>query len=146
MNACSRRVCLRRLAKDLHRSDSLQCNHTFDSWAAHLKFSNNTSIQLQRIPYFVQVQVAHTSPSVYTRFYTPDLLQRISNVSLERIDTSAVIARWVLDVLRVYKNDIHDLIDFRMDCLIGLPHSIRNELSLSKIARLYIACWQHASA
>ena len=32
-----------------------------------------------------------------------------------------------------------------MECLAGLPHSIRSELSMSKIARLYIACWQHDS-
>ena len=140
---CSQRVCLRRLAKDLHLSDSLYFNYTFDSWSAYVKFSNNTSIQLQRILYFIQVQVRHASPITYNKFYTPDFLQRVSQVSLECIDASAVIA--VLHGLRVYRNNIHDLIDFRMECLTGLPHSIRNELSLSQIARLYIACWQHDS-
>ena len=51
----------------------------------------------------------------------------------------------VIDSLRLYTSNIKHLIDFRSRCLQGLNARARQELHLTKVLQLYIACFQHES-
>ena len=120
---------LRYLVTRLHNSDELPYTQTFENWRVVQKFGNTTSTQLQRLLYFIQVQMKAADEDVYSHLYTRDILQRVRGSNVERIDVNAVVD--VIKGLRVYNNGIADLLDFRTECLNGLSISKRKSLTLS---------------
>ena len=136
-------VQLRYLAANIHNTEQIPYTQTFDNWRTQHKFGNTTSIQLQRLLYFIQVQDTATPEDVYVHLFTRDVLQRVRSKAIEQIDVKAVIE--IVKGLRVYHNGIADLIDFRTECLHGLSISHRKVLTLSNVAQLYVCVFQHDS-
>ena len=139
----SGRLQLRKMAVDLHAADDLAYTQTFENWSAVHKFGNTTSMYLQRILYFIQVQTVVTPPDTYEHLFAPDIIAKINNCNVERIDAKAIVE--VIHGLRVYHNGVKDLLNFRTQCLDGLSISARKNLSLAQIAQLYVSIFQHDS-
>ena len=137
------RVQLRLLAVQLHTANSVPYTQTFENWRATIKFGNTTSVQLQRLLYFISVQSQPPPEDIYAHLYTKDVLRRVGASKVERIDDKAVVD--VIHSLRVYKGQVSDLLDFRTTCLNGLSLTTRKKLSLSQIVQLYTCIFQHDS-
>lgn len=137
------RLQLRHLAVQLHAANSVPYTQTFENWRATIKFGNTTSVQLQRLLYFITVQNQPPPEDIYAHLYTKDVLRRVGASKVERIDDKAVVE--VIRSLRVYKGQVSDLLDFRTTCLNGLSLSTRKKLSLSQIVQLYTCIFQHDS-
>lgn len=114
---------------------------TIVNWANHVRFPVATSLHLQRILYFVTVQRVPVSPEVFADKYPRDVTDRALGTKPQVIDRDAVIA--IIRSLRVYHNDIENLIDFHGSCLQGLPTRKRKELSIVAVLQLYTAANQH---
>ena len=65
------------------------------------------------------------------------------NGTVDSIDQYAVSK--LIRSIRIYKHSIHNLIDFRVQCLAGLSATTRLNLSLADVVQLYICCFQHRS-
>ena len=65
------------------------------------------------------------------------------NGTVDSIDQYAVSK--LIRSVRIYKHSIHNLIDFRVQCLAGLSATTRLNLSLADVVQLYICCFQHRS-
>ena len=93
-----------------------------------LCFPPTTSPNLQRMLYFIVVQRSAPQRKFFESFYTKEICNNAFTMSLENIDTDAVIQ--VIKSLRVYNTKIKSLIDFRSKCLEGINQKTRNALSI----------------
>lgn len=134
---------LRILARQVHNSPAAHPRSSFRSWCSLCGFPASTSTQLQRILYFVRAQCNAVPTHLYEHLYTDDVLARSSQLSIETVDVDAM--KPIIASIRVYRNNIKDLIDFRAQCLLGLPLQTRNKLSLAQVLQLYTSMYQHDS-
>ena len=90
-------------------------------------------------------QVIEPDITLYRDLYTNVILERVSrrNGTVDSIDHYAVSK--LIRSVRIYKHSIHNLIDFRVQCLAGLSATTRLNLSLVDVVQLYICCFQHRS-
>ena len=136
------RLRLRHVVKQIH-AEIPQYMQTFEHWLTQQSFSTTMSKYLQLLLYFVSVQVRKVPEKAYSKYYTRSLLDRFQNIHVQQIDASAVIR--VIKGIRVYLHNVKNLLNFRTQCLHGLPQSKRLSLTLAQILQLYVACFQHDS-
>lgn len=134
---------LRLLAREVHVEAHSSAPSTFRSWCSQCGFPSTTSTQLQRLLYFVRVQNVAVPESLYAHLFTTDVLDKSEHITIDRIDLEPVKTN--IASLRVYRNNVKDLIDFRSKCLVGLSLQTRNKLSLAKVLQLYASAYQHDS-
>lgn len=134
---------LRELAKTLHAGVHVPTRQSFKSWSAQCGFPTTTSTQVQRLLYFVRVQQVEVPNSCFSHLFTEDVLKRSLGFQIQQIDVAAL--QTIIQSMRVYKNNIADLIDFRSQCLLGLSLETRNKLSLAQVLQLYTCIFQHNS-
>lgn len=116
---------------------------TIASWSNIVRFPVATSAHLQRVLYFICVQKAAVTQSVYSQFYNADVCRRGVETKPQIIDCGAIIA--VIRSLRVYNNNVSNLLDFHSTCLQGLPKSKAKNISIVNVLQLYTAANQHDS-
>ena len=136
------RLRLRHFVKQIH-AEIPQYMQTFEHWLTQQSFSTTMSKYLQLLLYFVSVQAKKVPENAYSKYYTKSLLDRFQNIHVQQIDASAVIR--VIKGIRVYLHNVKNLLNFRTQCLHGLPQSKRLSLTLAQILQLYVACFQHES-
>lgn len=140
----SSRQLLRTYARTaVQRRQTLVSQDSWVKWRNAVSFSVNTSSHLQRLMYFIAVQPRAPQPEIYQSLYTQELCARAKTLSVDIIDVQAL--QMVLDSLRLYMNNVKQLIDFSAKCLQGVNQERRQKLSLVQVLQLYIACWQHDS-
>lgn len=140
----SSRQLLRTYARTaVQRKQTLVSQDSWVKWRNAVSFSVNTSSHLQRLMYFIAVQPRAPRPEIYQSLYTQELCARAHSLSVDIIDVQAL--QMVLDSLRLYMNNVKQLIDFSAKCLQGVNQEKRQKLSLVQVLQLYIACWQHDS-
>lgn len=140
----SKRKLLRNIVNDIHKASRQNSLQTFEAWTIAQRFSVTTSTHLQRVLYFIHAQQGvHCPEQAYSQFFPQEILLRAANSKIEQIDSSAIIA--VIKSIRVYKNDIKELLDFRCCCLAGLSLTARSKISLPGLLQLYVSCYQHDS-
>jgi len=90
-------------------------------------------------------QVIEPDVALYRDLFTDVILERVSrrNGTVDSIDQYAVSK--LIRSIRIYKHSIHNLIDFRVQCLAGLSATTRLNLSLADVVQLYVCCFQHRS-
>ena len=116
---------------------------TFGNWCSQQKFSVTTSINLQRILYFMKAQVVRVPEEVFLKYFDPSFVSKFSSGSIHQIDEAAII--FVIKSLRVYHYNIKSLLDFRTRCMLGLNATVRAGLTLPVVLQLYVSVWQHES-
>ncbi len=134
---------LRRLISETNVSSQVQYIHTFANWSSQQKFSVTTSINTQRLFYFANAQCIAIPQEVYLKFFDSALVEKIVEGTLHQIDIEAVLL--VIKSLRVYHNNIKSLLDFRMQCTVGVNAATRANLTQALLVQLYVATWQHES-
>lgn len=118
--------------------------HTFGMWSAQQQFSVVSSRQRQLILYFALVQPQRLSPQLLLPIFTQAIVLRYAQCSaVPRIDVDALAE--LLMSMRVYRNNIGNLIDFRSTCLRGLSARQRESMSLLQVLQLYATVYQHES-
>ena len=127
----------------VQRKQTLVSQDSWVKWRNAVSFSVNTSSHLQRLMYFIAVQPRPPQPEIYQGLYTQELCARAKALSVDVIDVQAL--QMVLDSLRLYMNNVKQLIDFSAKCLQGVNQEKRQKLSLVQVLQLYIACFQHES-
>ena len=116
---------------------------SWEEWRDEILFSVTTSKYLQKLLYFICAQPVQADIESYQMWYNEKLLARAAEVKINTIDLQAILA--VIDSLRLYTSNIKHLIDFRAKCLHGINAKMRQELHLTQVLQLYIACFQHES-
>jgi hypothetical protein len=116
---------------------------TFANWCSQQKFSVTSSINLQRILYFMKAQVVRVPEAVFLKYFDPSFVSKFSAGSIHQIDEAAII--FVIKSLRVYHYNIKSLLDFRTRCMLGLNATVRAGLTLPVVLQLYVSVWQHES-
>jgi len=140
----SSRQLLRAYARSaVQRKQTLVSQDSWVKWRNAVSFSVTTSSHLQRLMYFIAVQQRPPQPEIYQGLYTQELCARAKALSVDVIDVQAL--QMVLDSLRLYMNNVKQLIDFSAKCLQGVNQEKRQKLSLVQVLQLYIACFQHES-
>jgi hypothetical protein len=134
---------LRRLISETNVSSQVQYIHTFENWSSQQKFSVTTSINTQRLFYFANAQCVAIPQEVYLKFFDSALMEKVIQGTLHQIDIAAVLL--VIKSLRVYHNNIKSLLDFRMQCTVGVNAATRATLTQALVLQLYVATWQHES-
>ena len=134
---------LRRLISETNVSSQVQYIHTFENWSSQQKFSVTTSINTQRLFYFANAQCVAIPPEVYLKFFDSALMEKVIHGTLHQIDIAAILL--VIKSLRVYHNNIKSLLDFRMQCTVGVNAATRASLTQALVLQLYVATWQHES-
>jgi hypothetical protein len=127
----------------VQRKQTLVSQDSWVKWRNAVSFSVNTSSHLQRLMYFIAVQPRPPQPEIYQGLYTQELCARAKALAVDVIDVQAL--QMVLDSLRLYMNNVKQLIDFSAKCLQGVNQEKRQKLSLVQVLQLYIACFQHDS-
>lgn len=118
--------------------------HSFTAWAAQQQFSVVSSRQRQLIIYYALVHPKKLSSELLAAYYTPAIVARyIQCPPVARIDVDALAQ--LLHSVRVYRNNITTLVDFRATCLRGLSARQRDSLSLVNVFQLYVVVFQHPS-
>lgn len=112
-------------------------------WRSQANFPITTSTYVQKLLYFICVQVYPPDVQTYEGLFHEDLLQRVSAMKVHDIDVTCVIE--VMDNLRTYNGEISNLIDFRHKCLFGINEKARQQLTLTNVLQLYISIHQHPS-
>lgn len=134
---------LRHIARTVHAGQIVSTLQSFRSWCSHCGFSTATSTQVQRLLYFIHVQVQPVPEDCYKHLYTAEVLARSRQLAVQEIDVQAL--QHIIQSMRVYKNNVKDLIDFRSQCLLGLSMETRSKLSLAQVLQLYTCIYQHES-
>jgi len=134
---------LRRLISETNVSSQVQYIHTFENWSSQQKFSVTTSINTQRLFYFANAQCVAIPPEVYLKFFDSALMEKVIQGTLHQIDIAAILL--VIKSLRVYHNNIKSLLDFRVQCTVGVNAATRASLTQALVLQLYVATWQHES-
>jgi len=116
---------------------------TFANWCSQQKFSVTTSINLQRILYFMKAQAVRVPEEVFLKYFDSSFVSKFSSGSIHQIDEAAII--FVIKSLRVYHYNIKSLLDFRTRCMLGLNATVRAGLTLPVVLQLYVSVWQHES-
>jgi hypothetical protein len=130
------------ISKNINTS-TVQYVHTFENWCSQQKFSVTTSINLQRMLYFMRAQVIQVPEHVFLKYFDPSFVGKFATGTIHQIDESVII--FVIKSLRVYHNNINSLLDFRTKCMLGLNTTIRAALTLPVVLQLYVSIWQHES-
>jgi hypothetical protein len=112
-------------------------------WRSKANFPITTSTYVQKLLYFICVQIHIPDVHEYQNLFHADLLHRVSTMTVHEIDVGCVIE--VLGNLRTYNGEISNLIDFRHKCLFGVNEKMRQEITLTKVLQLYISIYQHPS-
>jgi hypothetical protein len=112
-------------------------------WRSKANFPITTSTYVQKLLYFICVQIHTPNVQEYQNLFHTDLLHRVSTMKVHEIDVGCVIE--VLGNLRTYNGEITNLIDFRHKCLFGINEKTRQEITLTKVLQLYISIYQHPS-
>lgn len=139
------RVRLRELVNSVH-ADAPQFMETYEHWSTKQKFAATMSKHLQLLLYFVSVQVVAVPVEAFHMHFNENVLASFmasSNKHVQQIDAKAIIH--IIKGIRVYLHNVHDLLDFRTQCLTGLNKSRRLSLNLAQVLQLYIAAFQHDS-
>ena len=89
------RVQLWHLTVELHTVNALPYTQSFDNCRVTIKFGNTTSVQLQRLLYFIMVQEHPPAEDVYVYLYTRDVMKRARESQVQRIDDKTIV-----DVIR----------------------------------------------
>lgn len=129
--------------KAVQQQQCVLSQQSWQEWRNRIQFPVTTSSHLQRLLYFICTQTHKAEEAAYSKWYDASLLMRAREVTVDHIDVHALLA--VIDSVRLYSSNIKHLIDFRAKCLHGLNAKARQELHLSKVLQLYIACFQHES-
>jgi len=137
------RTKLRDIVQRLHRNSEVRYEQSFDSWCCQKKFSSTTGLNVQRLLYFINAQSAAVDCSLFSDYFTTGMLHGLAMQELSTIDIEPVIA--VITSIRVYNNNVKNLIDFRTKCLEGLNVKARVALTQAQILQLYICSFQHES-
>jgi len=138
-----RQFSLRRHIRDAQGAAVLHRALLFEDWKHEMKFSVNISVSTQKVLYFIRAQVCQVDLSALKSIFDQQMLAKTFAVNLERIDATAVCE--AIKTLRVYQYNIHSLIEFRTQCLVGFNQAVRQTLTLPVVLQLYVACWQHPS-
>lgn len=118
--------------------------HSFAAWAAQQQFSVVSSRQRQLILYYALVHPKKLPHQLLAEHYTPAIVARYAQCPpVARIDVDALAQ--LLHSVRVYRNNITTLVDFRATCLRGLSARQRDALSLVNVFQLYVVVFQHPS-
>lgn len=139
------RLRLRDVVNTIH-TDAPQFAETYDHWVTQQKFTTAMSKHLQLLLYFITVQVEPVPAHAYDKHFNDATLHAINtraNLHVQQIDPSAVIR--IIKSIRVYLHNVHDLLDFRTQCLNGINKSKRLALNLAQVLQLYVAAYQHES-
>tara|TARA_B110001450_G_scaffold252554_1_gene274523 strand:- start:3788 stop:5260 length:1473 start_codon:yes stop_codon:yes gene_type:complete len=136
------RLRLRYFVKEIDNSGA-SYDRSFANWANQQRFPITTSIRMQQVLYLLRVQNPPAELQHYTPFFPEAVVQRVMSSTVGAVDYEVVHA--VISHIRTYRHNIADLIDFRAECLNGISHSIRSNLTLSQIVQLYICAFQHPS-
>ena len=139
----AKKFSLRRQIAERSMSTQVQYIHTFENWSSQQKFSVTTSINTQRLFYFANAQCVAIPQEVYLKFFDSALMEKVIQGTLHQIDIAAVLL--VIKSLRVYHNNIKSLLDFRMQCTVGVNAATRATLTQALVLQLYVATWQHES-
>tara|TARA_B100000902_G_scaffold371766_1_gene398172 strand:+ start:202 stop:1605 length:1404 start_codon:yes stop_codon:yes gene_type:complete len=132
-----------------YAESAIQQRHLFLSerswqvWRDAILFPVTTSSYLQKLLYFICAQKEQADVEAYRMWYNDKLLARAREVKIDTLDLHALLS--VIDSLRLYTSNIKHLIDFRAKCLQGVNAKMRQELHLTQVLQLYIACFQHES-
>ena len=127
-----------------HCPEIQNISNTFQTWATAQKFSVVSSQHMQLLLYFCKAQADDVAVEIISPYYSTVVLQRFEASSrVTQIDVRAI--QTLLRSVRTYKNNVRHLIDFRLRCLNGLAHRLRESLSLIEIFQLYICVYQHDS-
>lgn len=119
-------------------------SHLFSTWANNLQLSVLSSKHLQTVLYFVKCQPSPVNIDLLRPHFSASILQKFSTApSIVEIDTNALFL--LLNGLRIYLNNVTNLVDFRVKCLQGLSQTQRKSLSLLNIFQLYVCVFQHES-
>lgn len=130
------------ISKNLN-TETVQYVHTFDNWCSQQKFSVTTSINLQRMLYFMKAQVTRVPEDVFLKYFDASFVSKFSAGTIHQIDEAAII--FAIKSLRVYHNNIKSFLDFRTRCMLGLNANVRAGLTLPVVLQLYVSIWQHDS-
>ena len=139
------RIRLRDLVNSIH-TDTPQFVQTFEHWSTQQKFASTMSKHLHLLLYFVTVQVHPVPVDAYKTHFNENILANFMaspNKHVQQIDAKAIIR--VIKSIRVYLHTVHDLLDFRTQCLAGINKSRRLSLNLAQVLQLYVAAFQHQS-
>ena len=119
-------------------------SNTFVSWANNLQLSVVSSKHLQSVLYFVKCQPVNLDLKLLQPYFSDSILSKLHHApNIVEIDVDAIYS--LLCNIRVYLNNIPQLVDFRMSCLKGLSQTHRKSLTLINILQLYICVFQHPS-
>jgi hypothetical protein len=129
--------------KAVQQQQRVLSQQSWQEWRNQIQFPVTTSSHLQRLLYFICTQTERADETAYAKWYDASLLSRAREIAVDHIDVHALLA--VIDSVRLYSSNIKHLIDFRAKCLHGLNAKARQELHLSRVLQLYIACFQHES-
>jgi|DEB0MinimDraft_4_1074332.scaffolds.fasta_scaffold16735_2 hypothetical protein len=142
-NHLNRRMQLRYFQPS-HCPEYQNISNTFQTWATAQKFSVVSSQHMQLLLYFCKAQVDDVPIEIISPYFSTVVLQRFeSSNRVTHIDIHAM--QTLLRSVRTYKNNVRHLIDFRLRCLNGLAHKLRESLSPTEIFQLYICVYQHDS-
>ena len=112
-------------------------------WRGKANFPITTSTYVQKLLYFICVQIHTPDANEYQSLFHADLLKRVGAMKVAEIDVACVIE--VMNNLRTYNGEITNLIDFRHKCLFGINEKARQQLTLTEVLKLYISIHQHPS-
>jgi hypothetical protein len=93
--------------------------------------------------YFANAQCIAIPREVYFKFFDSSLVEKVIEGTLHQIDIESVLL--VIKSIRVYHNNIKSLLDFRMQCTVGVNTATRANLTQALLVQLYVATWQHQS-
>ena len=130
-------------ASAVHSKILKTSSENWSIWRGKANFPITTSTYVQKLLYFICVQVHSPDANEYESLYHTDLLKRVSQMKVHDIDVTCVIE--VMNNLRTYYGDISNLIDFRHKCLFGINEKARQQLTLTEVLKLYISIHQHPS-
>jgi hypothetical protein len=139
------RIRLREIVNSIH-TDTPQFVQTFEHWSTQQKFASTMSKHLHLLLYFVTVQMQPVPVDAYKVHFNENILANFMaspNKHVQQIDANAIIR--VIKSIRVYLHTVHDLLDFRTQCLAGINKSRRLSLNLAQVLQLYVATFQHES-
>ncbi len=142
-NASTRTLLRNYALMAVQKKQTLVSQNSWIQWRHAVSFSVTTSSHLQRLMYFICLQPRGRRPEIFQGLYTSELCARALVMSVEAIDVQ--VLQKVMDSLRLYTNNVKQLVDFSAKCLQGVSHGERQKLSLVQQLQLYIAAFQHES-
>ena len=127
----------------LQEKTNVKYDMSFAEWQAAQRFATTMSPRMQRLLYFMRVQVETMPLEVYLNYFEEPIARRAVSSVIGHIEARTIIE--LLQLIRCYSHNIKVLIDFRTTVLLGLPQSVRQKLNMAQVLQLYISCYQHAS-